>query len=186
MTDYGDIRRAAGQAPGAAVELNFCRTAVNTSHRRFDLIPIDSTEARDLFRSVISAGETIMSRQERFDGATADKSLAATGAIETAPPGQYCAEPARGGQAIIAKCSDGCLNLSASSDEHRERSPGDLTWERLETVPPSDRDLEIAVIEGNTIHRVVFPCRRAFDGWIKAKTGEHVAVQPTHWRIWPK
>ncbi|WP_275945328.1 MULTISPECIES: hypothetical protein [unclassified Bradyrhizobium] len=41
------------------------------------------------------------------------------------------------------------------------------------------------MIEGNTIHRVVFPCRRIFDGWIKAKTGERVAVQPTHWRIWP-
>ncbi|MGY3396173.1 hypothetical protein ACVWW6_008764 [Bradyrhizobium sp. USDA 3311] len=42
------------------------------------------------------------------------------------------------------------------------------------------------MIEGNTIHRVVFPCRRIFGGWIKAKTGEHVTVQPTHWRIWPR
>ncbi|WP_346730131.1 hypothetical protein [Bradyrhizobium sp. IC3195] len=75
--------------------------------------------------------------------------------------------------------------MSARSDELRPGSSGDLTWERLETAPPFDRDLEIAVIEGNTIHRVVFPCRRIFDGWIKAKTGERVAVQPTHWRIWP-
>lgn len=75
--------------------------------------------------------------------------------------------------------------MSAGSDEHRPRSTGDLTWERVETAPPFDQDLEIAVIEGNAIHRVVFPCRRAFGGWIKAKTGEHVAVQPTHWRIWP-
>jgi len=78
------------------------------------------------------------------------------------------------------------VNLSAGSDERRPRYNGDLTWERLETAPPFDRDLEIAVIEGNTIHRVVFPCRRIFGGWIKAKTGEHVAVQPTHWRIWPR
>ncbi|MGY3473770.1 hypothetical protein [Bradyrhizobium ottawaense] len=75
--------------------------------------------------------------------------------------------------------------MSAGSDERRPRSTGDLTWEQLETAPPFDRDLEIAVIEGNTIHRVVFPCRRNFGGWSKAKTGEHVAVQPTHWRIWP-
>ncbi|WP_333939016.1 hypothetical protein [Bradyrhizobium sp. CCBAU 11386] len=76
--------------------------------------------------------------------------------------------------------------MSARSDEPRSGSNGDLTWERLETAPPFDRDLEIAVIEGNIIHRVVFPCRRIFGGWIKAKTGEHVTVQPTHWRIWPR
>ncbi|WP_246510279.1 hypothetical protein [Bradyrhizobium glycinis] len=75
--------------------------------------------------------------------------------------------------------------MSARTDELRPRSIGDLTWEQLETAPPFDRDLEIAVIEGNTIHRVVFPCRRIVGGWIKAKSGEHVAVQPTHWRIWP-
>ncbi|WP_271593146.1 hypothetical protein [Bradyrhizobium sp. CCBAU 65884] len=75
--------------------------------------------------------------------------------------------------------------MSARSNELRLTSIGDLTWERLETAPPFDRDLEIAVIEGNTIHRVVFPCRRIFGGWIKAKSGEHVTVQPTHWRIWP-
>ncbi|WGD50896.1 hypothetical protein QA641_35790 [Bradyrhizobium sp. CB1650] len=75
--------------------------------------------------------------------------------------------------------------MSARSDELHPGSSGDLTWERLETAPPFDQDLEIAVIEGNTIHRVIFPCRWIFDGWIKAKTGERVAVQPTHWRIWP-
>jgi len=103
MTDHGDIRHAAGQAAGAAVELNFCRTAVNTSRRWLELIQIDSTVARELFRSAnpnISAGEKIMSRRERFNGATADKSPATTGAIETTPPGQYCAAPDRGGQAI--------------------------------------------------------------------------------------
>ncbi|BAC47335.1 bsl2070 [Bradyrhizobium diazoefficiens USDA 110] len=41
------------------------------------------------------------------------------------------------------------------------------------------------MIEGNSIHRVVFPCRRIFGGWINANTGEQIAVRPTHWRIWP-
>ncbi|MHC6156923.1 hypothetical protein ACVSQB_34790 [Bradyrhizobium elkanii] len=77
------------------------------------------------------------------------------------------------------------MNLSVDGDEHRPGSNGNVTWERIETAP-FDRDLEIGVIEGNTIHRLVFPCRRIFGGWIKAKTGEHVAVQPTHWRIWFK
>ncbi|MEY9590743.1 hypothetical protein ABIA06_003034 [Bradyrhizobium yuanmingense] len=74
--------------------------------------------------------------------------------------------------------------LSARSDELRPGSNGDSIWERLEIMPPFEQDLEIAVIEGNSIHRVVFPCRRVFGGWINANTGEHVAVQPTHWRIW--
>ncbi|RTE88279.1 hypothetical protein D6B98_36860 [Bradyrhizobium sp. LVM 105] len=103
MRDHRDIRSAAGRAAGAEVQLIFCRTAVNTSRRRLELIHIDSTEARELLRSAnpsISAGEQIMSRHDRFNGATADKSPAAIGAIESAPPRQYCAEPARGGQAI--------------------------------------------------------------------------------------
>ncbi|WP_456745122.1 hypothetical protein [Bradyrhizobium sp. USDA 4354] len=98
MTDHGDIRPAAGQIAGAAVQFNFCRTAVNTNRRGLELIQIGSTEARELFRSAnpsISVGEPIMSRHDRFNGATADKTPAATGAIETTPPGQYGAEPAR-------------------------------------------------------------------------------------------
>ncbi|SCB54866.1 hypothetical protein GA0061098_103144 [Bradyrhizobium shewense] len=92
MTDHGDIRPAAGQIAGAAVQFNFCRTAVNTNRRGLELIQVDSTEARELFRSAnpsISVGEPIMSRHDRFNGATADKTPAAT------PPGQYWAEPAR-------------------------------------------------------------------------------------------
>ncbi|WP_456840461.1 hypothetical protein [Bradyrhizobium sp. USDA 4486] len=103
MTDHRDIRLDAGQAAGAEVQLNFRRTAVNASRRRLEPIHIDLTEARELLRSAnpnISADEPIMSRHDRLNGATADKSPAATGAIETAPLRQYCAEPARGGQAI--------------------------------------------------------------------------------------
>ncbi|PJG53603.1 hypothetical protein CVM73_19205 [Bradyrhizobium forestalis] len=98
MTDHGDIRPAAGQIAGAAVQFNFCRTAFNTKRREPELIQIDSTEARELFRSAnpnISGGEPIMSRHDRFNGATADKTPAAAGAMGTTPPGQYWAEPAR-------------------------------------------------------------------------------------------
>ncbi|QIG99345.2 MULTISPECIES: hypothetical protein [unclassified Bradyrhizobium] len=75
--------------------------------------------------------------------------------------------------------------MSIRGDKHHTASTDKMTWERIEAAP-FDRDLEIAVIEGNTIHRLVFPCRRIFGGWIKTKTGEHVAVRPTHWRIWSK
>ena len=57
-------------------------------------------------------------------------------------------------------------------------------WERIATAP-YDCDLELAVIEGNLVHPLVFACRRVPDGWIKFSTRERVLVNPTHWRRWP-
>ncbi|WFU54539.1 hypothetical protein QA639_33825 [Bradyrhizobium pachyrhizi] len=76
-------------------------------------------------------------------------------------------------------------NLSICNYERHSGANDRITWERIETAP-FDRDLEIAVIEGSTIHRLVFPCRRIIGGWIGAKTGERVTVRPTHWRSWPR
>ncbi|MTV17655.1 hypothetical protein FDV58_27520 [Bradyrhizobium elkanii] len=59
------------------------------------------------------------------------------------------------------------------------------TWEGVATAP-FNRDLELAVIEGNAIHKLVFPCRRIHGGWAKAGTAERILVQPTHWRAWAK
>jgi hypothetical protein len=56
-------------------------------------------------------------------------------------------------------------------------------WETIATAP-YDRDLELAVIEGDRVHPLVFACRRAPDGWVKVSTHERVAVSPTHWRPW--
>ncbi|MGY3473771.1 hypothetical protein [Bradyrhizobium ottawaense] len=86
MTDHGAICPAAGQIAGAAVQFNFCRTAINSNRRGLEPIQIDSTEAPELFRSAnpnISVGERIMSRHDRFNGATADKTPAAADVIET-------------------------------------------------------------------------------------------------------
>jgi hypothetical protein len=47
-----------------------------------------------------------------------------------------------------------------------------------------DQDLELAVIDGEGLHALVFPCRRVDDGWINAQTGSLVAGHPTHWRNW--
>jgi hypothetical protein len=49
---------------------------------------------------------------------------------------------------------------------------------------PFDRSLEIAVNDGHATHALVFPCCRAADGWIDARTGRHIDVAPTHWREW--
>lgn len=65
----------------------------------------------------------------------------------------------------------------------RPRLEADGTWERIETAP-FDRDLELAVIEGNAIHKLIFPCRRVLGGWVKAGLTDRISVQPTHWRAW--
>jgi hypothetical protein len=56
-------------------------------------------------------------------------------------------------------------------------------WETIATAP-YDRDLELAVVEEEHIHALVFACRRAAYGWIRASTSERILVNPTHWRLW--
>jgi hypothetical protein len=57
-------------------------------------------------------------------------------------------------------------------------------WERIATAP-YDRALELAVIEQDRVHPLVFACRRTPVGWVKALSHERVMVSPTHWRPWP-
>jgi hypothetical protein len=56
-------------------------------------------------------------------------------------------------------------------------------WESILTAP-YDRDLELAVINNDGEHALVFPCRRTLDGWINAETRLRIQVYPTHWREW--
>ena len=56
-------------------------------------------------------------------------------------------------------------------------------WQPI-TTAPYERDLELAVIETDEPHALVFPCRRVLDGWINADTSERIEVRPTHWRPW--
>jgi hypothetical protein len=58
-------------------------------------------------------------------------------------------------------------------------------WETISTAP-YDRDLEIAVIEGDHLHPLVFACRRAPGRWLRATTHQRILVNPTHWRLWDK
>ena len=58
-----------------------------------------------------------------------------------------------------------------------------MTWFKIETAP-FDRDLEVAVIDFDGPHAVIFPCRRVLGGWVKAKTLTPVEISPTHWREW--
>lgn len=56
-------------------------------------------------------------------------------------------------------------------------------WTPVE-LAPSGVDLELAVIDGEGTHTLVFPCRRIATGWIDAATGKTLPIGPTHWRIW--
>jgi hypothetical protein len=58
-----------------------------------------------------------------------------------------------------------------------------MEWRAIASAPFGP-NLELAVIDADEIHALVFPCRRVLSGWINAKTNVPVNVHPTHWREW--
>jgi len=58
-----------------------------------------------------------------------------------------------------------------------------LIWQTIATAP-FGRDLELAVIELGRVHALVFACQRTADGWVNARTGSRIVIDPTHWRPW--
>jgi hypothetical protein len=58
-----------------------------------------------------------------------------------------------------------------------------MMWQAASNAP-FDCDLELAVIDADGQHALVFPCRRISTGWINASTKERLDVRPTHWRPW--
>jgi hypothetical protein len=58
-----------------------------------------------------------------------------------------------------------------------------LGWYAISTAP-FDRDLELAVLDRDGSHALVFPCRRILHGWVKAETRKTIDVRPTHWWEW--
>ncbi len=56
-------------------------------------------------------------------------------------------------------------------------------WRFIGTAP-FDCDLELAVIDNDGVHALVFPCRRIADGWINVETKRRIEVFPSHWREW--
>jgi hypothetical protein len=56
-------------------------------------------------------------------------------------------------------------------------------WQPIETAP-YELDVELAVIDEDGPHALVFACQRGINGWLNADTGVQIAVHPTHWRPW--
>ncbi|UFX48996.1 hypothetical protein HAP47_0016620 [Bradyrhizobium sp. 41S5] len=56
-------------------------------------------------------------------------------------------------------------------------------WHNIETAP-FNRVLELAVVDSDGLHALIFPCCRVLGGWVKADSNRPVLVHPTHWREW--
>ena len=52
------------------------------------------------------------------------------------------------------------------------------------SAAPFDCDLEVAVLDWEGAHVLIFPCRRILGGWLDAETKEQIDLEPTHWRSW--
>ncbi len=58
-------------------------------------------------------------------------------------------------------------------------------WQPI-SIAPFDRDLELAVVDKDEPHALVFPCRRVPGGWMSTESNKQIDVRPTHWRGWTK
>jgi hypothetical protein len=59
-----------------------------------------------------------------------------------------------------------------------------VEWKPIATAP-FDCDVELAVIEYDEVHALVFPYRRILRGWASAETKKLIDdIHPTHWRNW--
>ncbi|BCH31956.1 hypothetical protein MesoLjLc_38860 [Mesorhizobium sp. L-8-10] len=56
-------------------------------------------------------------------------------------------------------------------------------WHPISTAP-FNHDLQLAVMDWDGPHALVFPCKRVLTGWVKSDSNERVDVSPTHWRMW--
>jgi len=56
-------------------------------------------------------------------------------------------------------------------------------WQPIVEAPFAEA-VELAVIDEEGVHALVFPCQRAMTGWVNAATGDIIEVHPTHWRTW--
>ena len=103
-------------------------------------------------------------------------------ASEPVDLGQECgaASAYAGGSAPVRPLPKVCARKQSMNPD---ATSGPL-WEEISTAP-YDRDLELAVIERDRLHPLIFACRRTPGGWIKVATLERIVVHPTHWRLWP-
>jgi len=60
-----------------------------------------------------------------------------------------------------------------------------MDWKPINNAP-FDREVELAIIDGQGEHVLIFPCCRIAGGWADAQTKKQLFhILPTHWRDWP-
>lgn len=56
-------------------------------------------------------------------------------------------------------------------------------WKPISSAP-FGRELELAVLDEDGEHALVFPCLKGRESWKNVTTGARVDIHPTHWRDW--
>lgn len=74
------------------------------------------------------------------------------------------------------------LQISDLGGEKQVRKT-ETMWQEIDAAPFAE-DIELAVIDDDGVHAIIFPCQRSDMGWVNAKSGNVVDVHPTHWRFW--
>ena len=86
-------------------------------------------------------------------------------------------------QALEPPVFSGCNPDDLRQSAHGRPAQNGRMWQPI-TTAPFDSDLELAIIDADGPHALVFPCRRILGGWVKAETRSRIDVHPTHWRDW--
>jgi hypothetical protein len=58
-------------------------------------------------------------------------------------------------------------------------------WKPIATAP-AHAELQLSFYEDGEYHALAFPCTRDGDSWRDVRANRLVAVNPTHWRPWPR
>jgi hypothetical protein len=87
---------------------------------------------------------------------------------------------------MLARSYELSERITDFTGERRRRSnvaASLLGWHAISTAP-FDRDLELAILDTDGPHALVFPCGRILHGWVESETRKVIEVRPTHWREW--
>jgi hypothetical protein len=122
-----------------------------------------------------------------YHRASGCRAKAANAVNEAASPEDYESErrwlmPARSYK-LSARITDFTGELERRNGRRNQIGVSLLGWRSISRAP-FDRDLELAVLDADGPHALVFPCRRILHGWVKAETRETIELRPTHWREW--
>jgi hypothetical protein len=76
------------------------------------------------------------------------------------------------------------LNSSRRSFSMSPVEKSNVQWQPVWVPAPFNVDVELAVLDREGAHALVFPCRRILGGWVNAATKKRLDLRPTHWREW--